>query len=120
MKHRLKGATIDDESLAVGLIVEKGPGGNFLDAEHTLKHMRQCFYHPRVFYRRRLSEWLEHDGKTTLERAHERVIEILASEPRRYLTPDQEAAMDEVIERARRELAPDWQHTWDLYSVTEE
>ena len=112
VKHLLKGATIDDESLAIDLIVEKGPGGNFLDSDHTLKHMRECYYRPRVFYRRRLSEWLASDGQTTLERAHELVLEILAREPRGYLTPDQEAAMDEVIERARRELAPDWHPTW--------
>ncbi len=108
VKHLLKGLTIDDEALAVDLIVEQGPGGNFIDAAHTLRHMRECFYSPKVFYRRRLSEWLENEGKTTLERAHARVEELLAREPRRYLTPAQEAAMDEVIERARCELAPGW------------
>lgn len=113
VKHLLKGLTIDDETLALDLIIEKGPGGNFIDAEHTLKHMRECFYVPKIFYRRRLSEWLESDGRTALERAHQRVVDILAREPTRYLTPEQEAAMDEVIERARRELAPDWQPRWD-------
>lgn len=113
VKHLMKGLTIDDESLAVDLIVEQGPGGNFIDAEHTLQHMRECFYQPQIFYRRRLSEWLESDGKTALERAHARVQEILAQEPERYLTPDQEGAMDEVIERARHELAPDWEPNWD-------
>jgi trimethylamine--corrinoid protein Co-methyltransferase len=117
VKHLLKGATIDDESLAVDLIVEKGPGGDFLDSDHTLKHMRERFHRPRVFFRRRLSEWLENDGRTTLERAHERVQNILASEPKRYLTPDQEAAMDDVIVRARRELAPDWYPFWDKRGV---
>ena len=115
--HLLKGTTIDDESLAVDLIVEKGPGGDFLDSDHTLKHMRERFHKPRVFFRRRLSEWLENDGKTTLERAHERVQNILASEPMRYLTPEQENAMDDVIERARRELAPDWSPAWNKLDV---
>jgi hypothetical protein len=41
------------------------------------------------------------------------VGEILAREPAHYLTPDQEAAMDEVIERARRALAPDWRPRWE-------
>ena len=113
VKHLIKGLTIDEESLAVDLIVERGPGGHFIDADHTLKHMRQCFYQPSVFYRRRMSEWLENDGRTTLERAHERVLQILSAEPKRYLTPEQEAAMDEVIERARREFAPDWRPDWN-------
>jgi trimethylamine---corrinoid protein Co-methyltransferase len=113
VKHLLKGATIDDESLAVDLIVEQGPGGNFVVADHTLKHMRECFHSPKVFYRRRMSEWLENDGRTTLEHAHARVEQILSREPIHYLTSDQEATMDEVIERARRELAPGWQPRWD-------
>jgi trimethylamine---corrinoid protein Co-methyltransferase len=112
VKQLLKGLTIDAESLATDLIVEKGPGGSFIEDEHTLRHMRECFYPPKVFYRRRLSEWLESDGRTAIERAHVKVQSILAAEPRRYLTPDQEAAMDEVIERARRELAPGWQPSW--------
>ena len=106
VKHLLKGLTIDEESLAVDLIVAQGAGGNFIDADHTLRHMRECFHQPRVFYRRRMSEWLESDGRTALERAHQRVNEILASEPTRYLTEEQESAMDKVIERARREFAP--------------
>jgi trimethylamine---corrinoid protein Co-methyltransferase len=113
VKHLLKGATIDAEALATDLIVEQGPGGNFVVADHTLKHMRECFHSPEIFYRKRLSEWLANDGRTALERAHARVADILAREPVRYLTPEQEAAMDEVIERARRELAPDWQPRWD-------
>jgi len=112
VKHLMKGLIIDDESLAVDLIAAQGPGGNFIDVEHTLKHMRECFYQPQVFYRRRLSEWLESDGETALERSHARVQEILAQEPERYLTPDQEGAMDEVIERARHEFAPDWHPNW--------
>jgi trimethylamine---corrinoid protein Co-methyltransferase len=114
VKHLIKGLTIDDESLAVDLIIEQGPGGNFIAADHTLTHMRECFHQPgSTFYRRRMSEWLNEDGKTTLERAHQRVQEILASEPKRYLTPEQESAMDEVIERARCEFAPNWQPNWD-------
>ncbi|NQU12275.1 trimethylamine methyltransferase family protein [bacterium] len=112
VKHLLTGAVIDDETLAVDLIVEQGPGGNFLDTDHTVKHLRDCYHRPGIFGRSRLSEWTRNDGQTALERAHARVREILAADPTRYLTPEQETAMDEVIERARRELAPEWRPQW--------
>lgn len=112
VKHLLKGAAIDAETLAVDLIVERGPGGNFLDADHTVEHLRDCYYQPGIFGRSRFSEWTRNGGQTTLERAHARVEELLSGEPPRYLTLDQEAAMDEVIERARRELAPEWHPPW--------
>jgi trimethylamine--corrinoid protein Co-methyltransferase len=109
VKHLLKGADINEETLAVDLIVERGPGGNFMDADHTVAHLRECYYKPLIFYRKHLSEWLREDGRTALEHAHDRVEEILAREPVRYLTPEQEKAMDELLERARRELAPGWE-----------
>ena len=112
VKHLLKGATIDEESLQTDLIGELGPGGNFLDAEHTVRHMRECFHKPDIFYRRRLSEWLREDARTALERAHDSVRDILDRDPKRYLTPDEETHMDEIIERARRELVPDWKPPW--------
>jgi trimethylamine--corrinoid protein Co-methyltransferase len=108
VRQLLKGAVVNDETLALGEIEQHGIGGNFLTSETTMKFLRECYYAPRLFYRKRVSEWLGDGGKDTLERAHEKVESILARETPRFLTDDQLGAIDEIIRRACRELAPDW------------
>jgi len=44
----LRGIEVNDETLATELIIEKGPGKNFLAEEHTVRHMRDEFFVPRL------------------------------------------------------------------------
>lgn len=113
VKRILRGVAVDEDALQTDAIIERGPGGFFLDTEHTLRTMGEYYHDPVIFCRKRLSEYLEGDGTTALERAHERVRQILGRDPVKHVSPDQELAMDEVIERARQELAPGWRPRWD-------
>ncbi len=47
----LKGIEVNDSTLAADLIIEKGPGNNFLDSEHTIKYMRDEFFIPEISVR---------------------------------------------------------------------
>jgi trimethylamine--corrinoid protein Co-methyltransferase len=42
----VRGIQVDDESLALNVIDQVGPGGHYLMADHTLRHMRSEFYYP--------------------------------------------------------------------------
>lgn len=44
----LRGIEVDDDRLATDLIIEKGPGQDFLAEEHTVKYMREEFYFPEI------------------------------------------------------------------------
>jgi trimethylamine--corrinoid protein Co-methyltransferase len=48
IRHFVQGVEIDDETLALDLIDEVGPDGQFLNSDHTLKHFRERWY-PRLF-----------------------------------------------------------------------
>lgn len=63
---------------------------------------------PRLFYRKRMSQWLGDGAKDTLERAHEKAESILARETPRFLSDDQLGAIDDIIRKACRELTPEW------------
>jgi trimethylamine--corrinoid protein Co-methyltransferase len=106
VKQLLKGAEINDETIAMDDILQYGIGGNFLTADATVKFMRECFYPAQLFYRKRRSEWVREGGKDTLTRAHEKVEEILASETPTFLSKDQLSAMDEIIIKACSDLEP--------------
>ena len=108
VKHLIKGAEITDETIALDTIRERGIGAHFLDCETTLRHLRETYYAPALFYRKRKSEWLREGAKDLLERAHEKVEALLARETPVFLTADQLAAMDEIIVEACAELADGW------------
>ena len=108
VKHVLKGAEISEASLALDAVGSAGIGGNFLSSEPTLEFLRECYYPPQLFYRKRMSEWEREGTKTILETAHEKVSEILASNTPVFLNAGQIAAMDDVVEETRRKFAPEW------------
>ena len=57
----MQGIVVDDETLALDVIRNVGPGGNFLSQKHTLKHMRDIFI-PQFMDRRPYNVWEEnHD-----------------------------------------------------------
>ena len=44
----LRGIEVNDETLATDLMIEKGPGTDYLAEEHTVRHMREEFYMPTL------------------------------------------------------------------------
>jgi len=77
VKRVMGGITVTDETLAVEVIDEVGPGGSFLAHPHTRKWFRQEQYFPRVFDRRKYEDWVRRGRKDAVQRARERVQEIL-------------------------------------------
>lgn len=52
----MQGIVVNDETLALDVIANAGPGGNFLTQKHTRQHMRDIFL-PQFMDRRPYSEW---------------------------------------------------------------
>ena len=111
VKHLLRGAAVTDETICLDTIRELGIGAEFLTCGPTLKHLRQCYHPPQLFYRKRMSEWLGEGAGDLLSRAHEKVERILSSPTPTFLSGGQLETMDEIIREACRDLAPDWDPT---------
>jgi len=82
----LRGIEVNDDTLATDLMIEKGPGGNFLAEEHTVRHMREEFFFPKLANRKKREE-LETDDDA-LARAKAFVQEIRESEHKSRLAHD--------------------------------
>jgi trimethylamine--corrinoid protein Co-methyltransferase len=75
----LQGIEVNDETLALDVIDEVGPGGHFLMAAHTIRHMRSEFYYPSAVVDRQGWEmWQQDGGRDAVERASEIARDILA------------------------------------------
>ncbi len=73
----VKGVEVSKETLAVDIIEEVGPGGHFLDHPHTVQHVRNEFYFPKLADRQQRVVWEEDGSKDAFARAHEEARRIL-------------------------------------------
>ena len=102
-----QGITVDEDTLAVQVIAEIGPGEgrSFLDTEHTLRHCREMWF-PQLLTR---GMW-EGDEiefrreQQMLAQAHQRYRDALAHYTPPALELDRIAEIRHVVERARRAL----------------
>jgi trimethylamine--corrinoid protein Co-methyltransferase len=92
---------INDETLALDLIDEVGPDGEFLGNDHTFEHFRERWY-PDLFERANYDQWMDEGGKTLGERASDRVEEILSSHQPESLPIDVIDKIDGIVRRAEQ------------------
>ncbi|MDO9464428.1 MAG: trimethylamine methyltransferase family protein [bacterium] len=84
VKRIMRGIKVDTEHLATDIIISKGPGGSFLETEHTLNYFREHF-DPKISNRKVYERWVNDGSKTTKERAAEKAREILNKKPEHTL-----------------------------------
>jgi trimethylamine--corrinoid protein Co-methyltransferase len=106
IRHACQPVEISAETLALDLIDQVGPDGQFLQLPHTRRHMRERWY-PTLFDRDTYDGWLAKGGKTLAERAAEQVSQILASHQCEPLTPAAAEAIRRVVLRAEAQAGGD-------------
>ncbi|MDA8410250.1 MAG: trimethylamine methyltransferase family protein [Treponema sp.] len=78
MRRFMDGFKFDAESIALEVIDQVGPGGDFLTSDSTLEHFRD-FWQPELFDRRRLADW-EADGSRRMgARLRDKTISVMES-----------------------------------------
>jgi len=98
-KQFMRGLEINSETLALDLIDEVGPDGDYMSTRHTLKHFKEDWY-PRLFDRRNYDEWAADGSKTLRERAREKALSILESHRAEPLPADVQRQIDQIAEQA--------------------
>lgn len=95
-KHFMRGLEINDETLALDVINEVGPDGNYLNSRHTLKHYKEDWY-PELFDRRNYGDWQAKGATTLRQRAREKALQILETHKPEPLPADVQRRLDEII-----------------------
>jgi trimethylamine--corrinoid protein Co-methyltransferase len=80
VKRILRGIPVTDETKALEVIDAVGPGGHFLDHDHTYERFKSEIWRPGLIDRQNWENWTSSGSKRFNERVHERVIEILETE----------------------------------------
>lgn len=95
-----KGIEVNDETLALDVIDQVGPGGNFLTEDHTLKYFKKETWYPDLFERKIYENWEKEGKKTLTQRANEKVIDILEHYEPDPLPKDVQSKLRAIVERA--------------------
>ena len=77
IRHLVRGVPVNDETLAVDVIDEVGPRGEFISSEHTLRHMREATM-PKLYHRDVRDAWLAEGATDMATRAREEAKRIVA------------------------------------------
>ena len=80
VKRYEQGIILNDDTLALDVVNHVGPGGHFLEEEHTLNNFRDVWY-PQLFERMDYDRWLEKGAKHFEERLREVTEKALAYTP---------------------------------------
>jgi trimethylamine--corrinoid protein Co-methyltransferase len=104
VRHATQGFEINEETLALEVIDELGPGGHAYEHSHTVENFRKVQLLSPFFDICRWGEGDSLDRERFEKRAAARVRQALAAERAPVLSADQEVAIDEVVKEAAMDL----------------
>ncbi len=102
LEHVMAGVDVGAEDLALDLVDEIGPDGQFLACEHTRRHYKAQWY-PHLLERGTHEAWAAEGSTTLADRAAQRVEEILARAVEPAPSPADEE-LQTIVARAERSV----------------
>jgi len=96
VKQFVSGMPVNDEMLALDVIDRVGPGGHYLEEDHTYAHFKDVWYSD-LFDRSIQQEWIAHGEKEFEERLREKTRRVMEHTPT-PLPDDVLAEMEKMAE----------------------
>ena len=106
LKRFARGFGVDSHRLAVEIIKAAGPNGIYLGHNHTAENMHQELWFPQIFLGGiGYEQWVEQGAVSEVDKAKERVSQILSEHHPHYLDENLERQLLAVIKKAEKALA---------------
>lgn len=99
-----EGVKVDEDAIAIDVLREVGPSGNFLSHEHTLEFFRNELYMPSLFDRHSYVKWEELGRKSLETRAREKTQYILAKHQVKLLPANIQQKLDKILKESEKEF----------------
>ena len=100
VRRMMEGIRVDREYLAVDTIKRVGPGGHFLQDDHTLNHFREN-WQPDLTDRKAYETWKMEGSMSMGQRAKQKVRHILDNYRPQPLQAEAEAKIDKILSRIK-------------------
>lgn len=105
VKRLVRGFRVTPETLAVDVIKEVGPGGHYLQHEHTLRHFREEIWRPQLLDRMDFAGWEQSGRKTLADRVHSKVLRILEEHQPAPIPEEALKTMKRIVAEAEQRWA---------------
>jgi trimethylamine--corrinoid protein Co-methyltransferase len=99
VKRIKRGYEVNPDTLAFDIIKNVGPGGHFLDKDHTFDHFRTEFYQPQLSNRDDFVTWQASGSPQSMQTANKKYKEILANYEAPELSADVNRDLQKYIEK---------------------
>ena len=93
-----------DDALGLEAIESVGPGGSFIDTDHTAEHFRKELWFPKLLDREYYQAWLDAGATDMSERCRQMKGDILCTHVPEPLDLNLEQELDNIVVSARMDL----------------
>lgn len=100
----LHGMNTDKDALAFEVIKTVGPGGHYLAQKHTMAHLRNEHFIPRITNRQARAEWENGGRHSALEAAKETARALLDSHTPEPLPATVDTELKQILKRTEQKL----------------
>ncbi len=97
----LRSVDVRDETLGVAIVEEVGPGGSFIDHDHTAEHFRDELWFPTLLDRRYYDQWVQSGAPSMEERCRARKERLLRTHTPEPLPNDLRRELQALADAAR-------------------
>jgi trimethylamine--corrinoid protein Co-methyltransferase len=80
VKQFMGGIPVNEETLVLDMIDRVGPGGHYLNEDHTMDHFREVWY-SKLFDRTIYDVWYEQGAENFEDRLREKTLEVMNHKP---------------------------------------
>ena len=99
VRRLMRGVEVNDAALALEVMEDVGPGGNYMAEEHTSEHCREMIWTPELLNRMDYENWKNSGELTFRERANRKVKEILENHKAKRLPDSVCSRIRAVVDR---------------------
>lgn len=103
-RHFMRGIQVNRETLAREVIEKVGPGGHFLDQDHTYNHFKNELWTPSLMSRSALSDWQAQGAKDMAVRIQEKLEDIVKNHEAPALPAKTVSVLKSIRQRGEKEL----------------
>jgi trimethylamine--corrinoid protein Co-methyltransferase len=104
-KRLVRGMEVNAETLDRALIEKIGPGGSYIQDEHTFNNFRKELWFPSLMTRQRYHDWQTQGAKNTAQRVQEKINKIVDTHKIAPLPDKVLAALEKIKQTGNKELS---------------
>jgi len=102
IKRALTGFEVNEDTMAIELIKELGPGEMYIAEPHTVEHFRKEFYYSPLLERLPYNLWDKQEIKGMEEKARHRARKLINEHKPEPLVPEVEREINRIVQHARK------------------